>query len=78
MTRLTTTTLTVGLVAIAHAATAQPPRPVESSRSVTLSVTEYNRLIDLAGRPPQASSAAPVLARTFRWENCPRPPAAST
>ena len=29
---------------------------------MTLSVTEYNRLIDLAGRPPQASTAAPVAA----------------
>ncbi len=63
MTRLTTTTLTVALVAIAHAAAAQLPlRPVESPRTVTLSVTEYNRLIDLAGRPPQASTAAPVAA----------------
>ncbi len=29
---------------------------------MTLSVTEYNRLIDLAARPPEASAAAPVAA----------------
>ncbi len=62
MTRLTTT-LTAAFAAMAHAAAAQQPlRPAETPRTVTLSVTEYNRLIDLAGRPPQASSAAPVAA----------------
>jgi hypothetical protein len=50
-------------VATAHASLAQqPPRPAESPRTVTLSVTEYNRLIDLAARPPQTSAAAPVAA----------------
>ena len=29
---------------------------------MTLSLTEYNRLIDLAGRPPQGPAAAPVAA----------------
>jgi hypothetical protein len=48
--------------ALAHAAAAQPPRPAESPRTVTLSVTEYNRLIDLAARPPQAPTPAPVAA----------------
>jgi hypothetical protein len=63
MTRLTTTTLTAAFAAMAHAAAAQQPlRPAEIPRTVTLSVTEYNRLIDLAGRPPQASTAAPVAA----------------
>src|SRR5258705_2620751 len=50
------------IVATAHASFAQPPRPAESPRTVTLSVTEYNRLIDLAARAPQASTPAPVAA----------------
>jgi carboxypeptidase family protein len=55
--------LTAVFTAVAHAGAAQqPPRPVESLRSVTLSVTEYNRLIDLAARPPQGATAAPVVA----------------
>jgi Carboxypeptidase regulatory-like domain len=63
MTRLTTTALAVLFTAIAHAGAAQQPvRPAESPRTVTLSVTEYNRLIDLAARPPEASVAAPVAA----------------
>jgi hypothetical protein len=54
---------TAFIVATAHVASAQqPPRPADSPRTVTLSVTEYNRLIDLAARPPQASTAAPVAA----------------
>src|SRR5215831_14568024 len=62
MTKLTTT-LTALFAAIAPAVAAQQPlRPAESPRTVTLSVTEYNRLIDLAGRPPQPSAAAPVAA----------------
>ena len=47
----------------AHAASAQqPPRPNETPRAVTLTLAEYNRLIDLASRPPQASTTAPVAA----------------
>ena len=38
----------------------QPPRPNETPRAVTLSLTEYNRLIDLASRPPQGALVAPV------------------
>ena len=58
----TTTTLAAILVTFAHAGAAQQlPRPGES-RTVTPSVTEYNRLIDLAGRPPQAPTSAPVAA----------------
>ncbi len=34
----------------------------DPSRSVTLSLTEYNRLIDLAGRPTQGPALAPVGA----------------
>ncbi len=33
----------------------QPPRPNETPRAVTLSLAEYNRLIDLASRPPQGA-----------------------
>jgi hypothetical protein len=40
----------------------QPPRPNETPRAVTLSLTEYNRLIDLASRPPQGALVAPVAA----------------
>ena len=40
----------------------QPPRPNEPSRAVTLSLAEYNRLIDLAGRPPQGPAAPPVAS----------------
>ena len=56
------------LLTLASAAAAQPPaRPGEAarsdpSRSVTLSLSEYNRLMDLASRPPQTASAAPVGA----------------
>ena len=51
------------LVSFAHAVAAQtPPRPNESPRAVTLSLTEYNRLIDLASRPPQSPAIAPVAA----------------
>ena len=50
-------------VAFAAAAAArQPPRPPDSPRAVTLSLAEYNRLIDLASRPPQAPAVAPVAA----------------
>src|SRR5262245_34039392 len=50
-------------IAFAPAAMAQqPPRPAESPRTVTLSVTEYNRLIDLAARPPQVPAGAPLAA----------------
>src|SRR5262249_2022819 len=62
-----TMTLSIALVlTAAGVADAQPPvRPGEASRSdparsVTLSLTEYNRLIDLAGRPAPPAPAAPV------------------
>ncbi|HLG55079.1 MAG TPA: carboxypeptidase-like regulatory domain-containing protein [Vicinamibacterales bacterium] len=56
-------TLTAVLLTVAHAASAQqPPRPNETPRAVTLSLTEYNRLIDLASRPPQGTAIAPVAA----------------
>ena len=40
----------------------QPPRPNESPRTVTLALTEYNRLIDLANRPSQGPAPPPVAA----------------
>jgi len=50
------------LLACAHAAAAQqPPRPNEPPRGVTLPLAEYNRLIDLASRPPDPG-APPVPA----------------
>src|SRR5688572_20213617 len=50
------------LVAQLAAAQAVPPRPNDTPRAVTLSLTEYNRLIDLAARPPQGTSSPPVAA----------------
>jgi hypothetical protein len=63
MTTLKIAALTAVLVASTHAAAAQqPPRPTELPRAVTLSLTEYNRLIDLASRPPQGPAIAPVAS----------------
>jgi hypothetical protein len=53
--------LPIVFVAVAGAA-AQTPRPPESSRAVTLSLAEYNRLLDLASRPSPAPAAAPVAS----------------
>jgi len=62
MTRSRTLTLAL-LLTCSHSAFAQqPPRPNETPRAVTLSLTEYNRLIDLASRPPQGVLVAPVAA----------------
>jgi len=56
-------TVTAILLTAAHAASAQqPPRPNETPRAVTLTLAEYNRLIDLAARPPQPPTVAPVAA----------------
>src|SRR5215467_3469438 len=60
MTKLTT--LTALFAAFTSTVLAQPPRPADTPRTVTLSVTEYNRLIDLAARPPQITTQAPVAA----------------
>jgi hypothetical protein len=68
MTSFETARLTIALLAVAHVASAQPPvrtadvtRP-EVARNVTLPLAEYNRLMDLANRPPMASSTPPVGA----------------
>jgi len=58
-----TMTLAAMLLMAAHAASAQQlPRPNETPRAVTLTLAEYNRLIDLASRPPQAPTTPPVAA----------------
>jgi hypothetical protein len=62
---MTSTMMTVAavLMTTVHAASAQqPPRPNETPRAVTLTLAEYNRLIDLASRPPQVPTTAPVAA----------------
>src|SRR6478735_211896 len=41
----------LGIVPAADAQ--QPPRPTETPRGVTLTLAEYNRLIDLSSRTPQ-------------------------
>jgi hypothetical protein len=47
----------------AHAAIAQQPvRPAEQTRAVTMSLAEYNRLLELAARAPSAPPAAPMAA----------------
>ncbi len=47
---------------VAQIASGQPPQPTEAARSVTLSLVEYNRLIDLAGRPAPDARVPPVAA----------------
>ena len=63
MTKFLLTTLVAALLTLEGSVVAQqPPRPNESPRTVTLALTEYNRLIDLAARPPQGPLVAPVPA----------------
>ena len=45
--------LIVVLALVPAARAQQPPRPTETPRGVTLTLAEYNRLIDLAARAPQ-------------------------
>ncbi len=62
MTKRTIAPLTALFTVFAHTLTAQQlPRP-ELPRTVTLALAEYNRLVDLASRPPQGPSIAPVAA----------------
>ncbi|MGH9148608.1 MAG: hypothetical protein ACRD1Q_17995, partial [Vicinamibacterales bacterium] len=56
------TMLTTMLIAIVPSAGAQQPPRSESPRTVTLALTEYNRLIDLANQPPSRPTVAPVAA----------------
>jgi hypothetical protein len=50
-------------LAFAASAAAQPPaRPIDAPRSVTLSLIEYNRLLDLANRPAPPPTTPPVGA----------------
>ena len=59
---LQNTTMIVAVTFWAHTAAAQPPaRPTDPARSVTLPLSEYNRLTDL-GRAPAAVSIPPVDA----------------
>lgn len=63
MTTSKTIRLTALLLTLAASVRAQqPPRPVDPARSATLSLAEYNRLIDLANRPPQGPATAPVAS----------------
>jgi hypothetical protein len=55
-------TLAAIVLTAAHTASAQPPRPNETQRAVTLTLAEYNRLIDLANRPQPTPTPAPVAA----------------
>jgi Carboxypeptidase regulatory-like domain len=68
MTPFKIASLTIAGLVSANAAGAQPPvrttevARTDAARTVTLSLTEYNRLMDLANRPPQGPSLAPVGA----------------
>jgi hypothetical protein len=58
-----TTLISIIVVAITVSAAAQGAlRPDDHPRSVTLTLEEYNRLLDLAARTPPAPAAAPVPA----------------
>ena len=50
------------LTAAVSVAAQQPPRPDDPPRSVTMSLAEYNRLLDLAARAPVPPAAAPLAA----------------
>ena len=68
MTSLKIACLTIASFAVTGAAAAQPPvrtteiARTDSARTVTLSLVEYNRLMDLASRPLPAPAVAPVGA----------------
>jgi hypothetical protein len=65
---MTIARFTIAFVALSNIVWGQPPtRTVDvtksdASRSVTLSLTEYNRLIDLANRPPSGQTQPPIAA----------------
>jgi len=68
MTSFNIARVTIVCLAVAHISEAQPPvRTAEvarndTTRMVTLSLAEYNRLMDLADRPPEGTALAPVAA----------------
>ena len=49
-------------IAAQHAAAQSPVRPVDQPRTVTMTLAEYNRMLDLAARAPTPPVAAPVAA----------------
>ena len=58
----TRTSIVLLMLAMCGSASAQQVMRPAAERSVTLSLGEYNRLIDLANRPPTGSPAAPNSA----------------
>jgi len=60
--RLTSMILAAALASVHGASAQQPSRPTDAARSVTMPLNEYNRLVDLANRPPGPAPAAPVPA----------------
>src|SRR5580765_7375338 len=61
MTRAHILTFGAALLTLSQALHAQaPPRPNDTPRAVTLTLAEYNRLLDLANRPPQGALVAPL------------------
>jgi hypothetical protein len=60
--RILITVAALVVLSLTTAAQQQPPRPSEQPRSVTLTLAEYNRLVDLANRPQPGVPQAPVAA----------------
>ena len=62
------TRFTIAFVSFSNIVWSQPPTRTidvtrnDAARSVTLSLTEYNRLIDLANRPPSGQTPPPIAA----------------
>ena len=56
--------ITLALLTAVRSAVAQPPpiRPDDRPRTVTMSLAEYNRLLDLAAKAPVPPAAAPLAA----------------
>ena len=63
MTTLKLAVIGMFVVTIPHQSMAQqPPRPNDTPRAVTLTLAEYNRLIDLASQPRQGPTTPPIAA----------------
>jgi len=56
---VTYTALAIGVAVTASAQ--QPPRPADTPRAVTLTLAEYNRLLDLSIRAPQLPAPPPAV-----------------